>query len=303
MKKNTWIEEERGLEFWQWQQAHSALAYSREQSILLCGDYIEINYTRNNVLHGMRAKPSEGQREPETPEQINERASARARRTVRRLVNSNYLFWMTTLTLAPDVSKLDSRNGEKWKQIPLEEQKDRAIVINLWDRFRRRAKKHFNKDFPYVAIIEKHTGKRAKDETIKRGTYHIHFCTVKRQDMTSRDFEIVIQNLWRHGLCKVSDWTKGRRSRDLGEIDSPPPSNPGAYLSKYFGEKGDDSTGRSRNDKRYWSSRGLIKPEQVEWHQIERYRCDLLYSVDRETDEGVWLGTSETYKIKREDLS
>lgn len=278
----------------------SAICCIVHEHIWQCGDYYEITRTREGALEGVPPPAAAGTKaEKESSESIEARSVARARRRVRRLVNANRLYDMVTLTLAPDVGVLDSRNGESWRQIPLEEQFDRQRIIALWDAYRRRMRDVRGKDFPYVCVIEKHTGKRAGDTTIKTGTYHVHYCTsIRLQGADLKRAEGFIQKIWGHGLCNITPWDRGRRSEDLGPIDLPPATNPGAYMAKYFGEKGDDATGREQNQRRYWTSRGLVKPAKVPPESIDVEELELIWENAVEVD-GKKILISQTYRRVR----
>jgi hypothetical protein len=130
-------------------------------------------------------------------------------------------------------------------------------LIEDWIVFCRKMKKYARKkrqNFRYVALVEKHTGKRAGDTTIKTDTYHIHFCSDRVWPKR------LLQSKWRHGFCNFADWRIGTRKNDLdAEYGAPPCDNPGAYMSKYLG-KDFDSEGEAFGKKRYWCSQHLRKP-------------------------------------------
>lgn len=275
----------------------SALCAIHNEHIWACGDFYEVTRCRESSIEGVPPPSGAAQKAaPESEESIRARSVARARRRVRRLVNTNRLYDMITLTLAPDISVLDSRYGEKWVQIPIEVQKDRGEIVKLWDGYRRRMREARGKDFPYVAVIEKHTGKRSGDATIKTGTYHVHYCT--RLGIGPEKIKVAegfIQRIWGHGLCNITPWNRGRRSSDLGPIDLPPAANPGAYMSKYFGEKSDVATGREENKRRYWCSRGLLKPKRLMPEEIEARELKLVWE-NIVTVDGKQTMVSQTYR-------
>lgn len=275
----------------------SALCYISPGKVWACGDFYEVTRMREGVLNGVPAPSTASGKEKEDKDSVQARSAARARRKVRRLVNTNRLTDMVTLTLAPDVNVLDSRNKEKWVQISIEEQKDRQRVIELWDRFRRKMRGGFSGVFPYVAVIEKHTGKRAQDDTVKKGTYHIHYCTKLSSWQLAHPYQYqgMLQRVWGHGLCNVTPWNVGRRSRDLGPIDLPPVSNAGAYMSKYFGHKDDASTGRDEGQRRYWTSKGLKKPVCMEVEEIDAVELELVFEAEQ-VIEGRRVLVSQTYR-------
>lgn len=223
---------------------------------VLCGKFLELTISPEKVHCGFSNSAAGGEtnKEPETPESILARSAARSRRQVRRLCNCNNLFFMHTLTFA--VEHIKYFKGElPFVLIPLEEQKDRDKVVELWKAFARKLrKKEYDegRDLRYIAVIERHTGKRAHDTTIKEGCFHIHFVSDRLYHKRQ------LQHLWQHGLCNHSDWTQGRKRKDLDEIDTlPAPDNPGAYLSKYIGKDSEQTEG---GKKRYWASKNLKKP-------------------------------------------
>lgn len=226
---------------------------------VLCGKFIELTITPEKIHsgHSNNAAGGSQSKEPESPESIVARSAARSRRTVRRLCNCNNMFFMHTLTFA--VSHIKYFKGERpFILVPIEKQKDRDAVIKLWKAFARKLRdKEASKGryLRYIAVIEVHTGKRAHDTTVKQGCYHIHFVSDRLYNKRQ------LQHLWQHGLCNHSDWTKGRKKRDLDDTDTlPAPDNPGAYLSKYIGKDGEDvEVGK----KRYWASRNLMKPVKL----------------------------------------
>lgn len=235
----------------------NGVASSSRVNGMLCGRFLEVSFSPENVYKGqqdcIKGGGEEG-KEPETPEAIKARSAARARRTVRRLCNCNNMVYMHTLTFA--VNHIKYFQGERpFNLVPIDNTKDRDKVILLWKEFARRMRRKRRKkgeEFNYIAVIERHTGKRANDTTIKKDCYHIHFVS----DVLYHKRRL--QHLWRHGLCNHSDWTKGRKRKDLDEQDTlPAPDNPGAYLSKYIGKDAEDV---ERSRKSYWTSKGLQKP-------------------------------------------
>lgn len=240
---------------------------------VLCGRFLEVTTGGERVHSGMMLPPKSGGKgkEPETEESIKERAAARARRTVRRICNCNNMVYMHTLTFA--VEHIKYFQGEKpFSLIPVEEQKKRDRVIEIWKAFARKMRareKKKGREFRYIAVIERHKGKRAKDTSIKSGCFHVHFVSDRLYNKR------LLQHHWGHGLCNHSDWTQGRKERDLDNADTlPPPDNPGAYLSKYIGKDAEDT---ERGRKSYWASRNLNKPIKV-----TGYECGTIAQEGRE---------------------
>lgn len=228
---------------------------NRQWFAVLSGDFLEIT-TKPSYCFLEHANPHadsvRGATE-ESEESIRNRVRVRAQQAVRRLVNSNRLTKMWTLTFAVDPIK-----GFDFDIVPFELQKNRDYVLALWKRFVRKCRSYL--DLPggklrYVAVLEKHL-KKTKDER-KRGTYHFHFAT----DVWVEKAEL--QRLWSHGTTWVEDFTKPRKAKvdehgvrreARGAI-----SNPGAYMSKYISKDfaAEENTWKKKN---YFSSRGLKKP-------------------------------------------
>ena len=265
-------------------------------SAYVCGRFVEVCIAPEGRPSGYAdpGKGSSGNKEPESKGSIIARSAARSRRQVRRLCNCNSMFYMHTLTFAVDHIKY-FQGERQFVLVPLDDQRDRDKVISLWKAFvRKLRRKEVSKgrDFRYVAVIERHTGKRANDKTIKEGCYHIHFVSDtlyhKRQ----------LQHIWRHGLCNHSDWTVGRKKRDLDEHDTlPPPDNPGAYLSKYIGKDGENVEG---GKKRYWASRNLEKPVRIFGQEVG-IACAGGLEIYR--NERVLLTTEDGTNIKQTTLT
>lgn len=230
---------------------------------VLCGDILEITI-RPEALSPAIGDVSNGtSKDPETEESILNRSIARSQKMIRHFVNCNRLNVLHTLTFAP--KHPDYFEGEKpFLIVPLEAQKEREIVLTLWRAFVRNMRAYTRKKgyaFKYVAVIERHTGKRLlSDRSVKEGTYHIHFCSNRVYSKR------LLQAKWAHGFCNFSDWMKGRKSSDLAEEnDLPPCDNPGIYMSKYTGK---DMETETPGKKRYWASRNLWKPVQIDREMI-----------------------------------
>ena len=232
----------------------------------LCGNFLEVS------IHPSPIKSGEGQqpktvgrnRQTEPPEGKLKRSIARSQKAVRQLCNTNGLYVLYTLTFA--TRHIDYLPGEKpFLLVSIEEQKDRECMLERWRAFARKMRDYErskDREFHYITVIEKHTGKRAKDTTIKKNTYHVHFLTNRIHSKR------LIQHKWGHGLVNYSDWRVGRKSNDLQQdYDDKPPDNPGAYASKYLGkDMEEECVGR----KRYWASRTLNKPLKLHGEEALR---------------------------------
>jgi hypothetical protein len=230
--------------------------FSDNVTATLCGEYLELlispERTRSGEGHPPKNAATNTQRESD--EDRLRRSISRSQKTVRHLCNTNRLYVLYTLTYA--VTHPDYLPGEKpFVLRDLDHQKDRERVLEDWRQFMRKIRAYEarkDRHFQYVAIVEKHTGKRAKDATIKVDTYHIHFLTDRIHSKR------MIQAKWGHGLVNYSDWRIGTKSRDMADdYDGKPPTNPGVYASKYLGK---DMGGEYSGRKRYWASNNLLKP-------------------------------------------
>lgn len=281
--------------------------YASKITAALCGDYIEITYSPELIHGGREGGPkkaiignpkelSEGAKE--TPEDILKRSIRRSQRTVRRLCNCNKLYVLWTLTYA--AQHIDYYEGETpFSIIDIETQKDREAVLEHWRAFARKMRREEQEAgsiFRYVAIIEKHTGKRASgDKTVKNDTYHIHFLADKIYDKRR------IQALWNHGLVNYSDWRVGTRNGDLSNTyEGKPPDNPGAYASKYLGkDMAEEEVGR----KRYWASRNLDREVSLQGQEVIegiKAGAERLYhrKIEIETEKGMLTLRTETWKLR-----
>jgi hypothetical protein len=241
--------------------------FSDAVTATLCGDYLEllISPERTHSGEGQPPKNAATNTQRESDEDRLKRSISRSQKTVRHLCNTNRLYILYTLTYA--VKHPSYFPGEKpFALRDLNHQKDREKVLEDWRQFARKIRAYeASKDrhFCYVTIIEKHTGKRAKDTTIKADTYHIHFLTDRIHNKR------MIQAKWGHGLVNYSDWRVGTKSRDMADdYDGKPPTNPGVYASKYLGK---DMRGEYSGRKRYWASSNLLKP--IKTHGVDALKA------------------------------
>jgi len=275
--------------------------YSDRLTGVLCGDFLETIETPERQQGPLPAKAETNTPNEETLEERLERSTKRAQRTIRRLTNSNRLYILYTLTYA--VAHPKYFQGERpFDIVPVDIQKNRDCVILHWKEFARKMRKYATRHdtfFRYVAVIEKHTGKRAKDTTIKKDTYHIHF--VSDLFWPKR----LLQSKWRHGFCNYADWQKGRKSSDMQDTyDAPPPDNPGAYMSKYIGKDSDRGANSTDfNKKRYWASQHLHKPVPMAGDDIRTLLTGTFTEVFRRVfkvtvDGKTFTSTLATYRLK-----
>jgi hypothetical protein len=244
---------------------HSAL------SAVLCGDYVETTLHPTFAVAGQDRAPQQVRKSALTADErarlSQMSANNRATRMIRQLTNANRLYVLHTLTYAVSQPTLFDDEAP-WTIRPVDWTRIRDNVIADWTRFARAYRDHckaLDTPFCYIALIERHTGKRASDTSIKIGTYHVHFVSNRVHDKRT------LQRYWTHGLCNYSDWRVGRKSRDLQDgYDLPPCDNPGAYISKYIAKDADNSD-RALNRKRYWTGGLTSKPIRLSDSEAARY--------------------------------
>lgn len=125
---------------------------------------------------------------------------------------------------------------------------DRARALKDFDAFRRRVGKV--KDFHYVAVIEEQ----------ERGALHFHIAVHGRQNYA------LLRSIWQRVLGVDAE------GRQLGQVNVRDPHRFGfgqkgahriaSYIAKYCGK---DMQCRDLNQKRYFSSRGIVMPEVIYW--------------------------------------
>nr|WP_023842321.1 Rep5 [Geobacillus sp. 1121]AHB19301.1 Rep5 [Geobacillus sp. 1121] len=187
----------------------------------------------------------------------------RAKREVRRLINSNVDAWgekpkFFTLTFRENVTDI------KWAN-------------NEFKKFRQRLSRYIWKcpnNLKYVAVIEFQ----------KRGAVHYHVVVFNMPYVPHG----VLQEIWGHGFVHI---------RAIDDCD-----NVGAYVTKYMTKSNDDE--RLREQKCYFSSRGLVKPveEIIEKEDLDALRVALSPNKTYERDfhnEYVGKVSYEQYNLKR----
>ncbi|MCA1323749.1 hypothetical protein [Herbaspirillum sp. alder98] len=125
---------------------------------------------------------------------------------------------------------------------------DREVALKHWDKFRRRVGKH--KKFHYVAVIEEQ----------KRGALHFHVAVNGRQSYH------LLRSIW-SSIVGVDEF-----GNSMSNIDVRNPTKFGfgkngihklaEYIAKYCGKQMD---ARELDQKRYFSSRGIPKPDVQSW--------------------------------------
>ena len=225
------------------------LSKSREGSCCrVCGDFIEIYSTSSAWIEGEGDTKTGGittvSREDEEKKRRNSivRSAKRAEKTVRRLVNTNRLTTMWTLTFAPD----SEENRKKWRVSTKEEQSNIEWVKAEWREFYLKINK-YKPRWKWLVVFELHDS--TKTSEIKRGTWHIHFATDTRLEWEA------VNVLWERGNVRFDDFSKPKRGARKGAV-----RNPGAYMSKYIGKSFDES---NFHVKRYSRSRNMKRPEKI----------------------------------------
>jgi len=181
-----------------------------------------------------------------TAKELRSRAAKRAKKVIRRLLNSNPdMIYMETFTFAVN-------EGTAARLLTVEEQKDRDKVREVWKEFCRNIRKTLKKagvqGWKWLKILELHDSE--KTSKIKRGTYHLHVAS----NVALADYEM--ETVWGYGRHETTDFTKKRGDgRPIAE-------NPGAYMSKYI-EKDVLRKDRESGERAYTCSRNLDRPVRV----------------------------------------
>jgi hypothetical protein len=213
-----------------------------KNKVIESGDVIEVYQYENYVLTGKDKKSKAsggGSRAPMDEDERakrdrmnEERASRRAKQNLRRLINANIGKYgetskFLTLTFKENVQDLEYANEEFNKFI-------KRLNYKLTG-----SKKSFLK---YVCVVEFQG----------RGAVHYHVIFFNMPYVPVNE----VAEVWGHGFVKLNK---------IDEVD-----NVGAYVVKYMGKDFDPdddpgSGGKKRRDKgkkRYFASRGLIKPKE-----------------------------------------
>ena len=206
--------------------------------LIQSGDIVELYEYENIILAGKdrtefkRSVPCE--RTEESPKDENdseERSASRARRTVRRLVNANVerhydhkgikqIPKFMTFTFAENITDLDYAHDEFKK---------------FMKRFNYHVTGQKKSVLKYVAVVEFQ----------KRGAVHYHVIYFNLPYVPNDE----IREIWGHGFVKINA---------IEHV-----TNVGAYVCKYMTKTMEPDDPKARHDfnrKRYFTSRGLLKP-------------------------------------------
>jgi len=192
-------------------------------------------------------------------------ALQRAKKTLRRLINANVDAWSEKAKFFT-LTFRDNVKDIKWANCEFKKFRQR-LSRHIWGR---------NKpnELRYVAVIEFQ----------ERGAVHYHVITFNMPYVPS----VELESIWGHGFVKINA---------IDDVD-----NVGAYVTKYMTKDNDDE--RLREEKCYFSSRGLLKPveEIVEEKDltalrealspVKHYECSFL-------NEHLGNITYEQYNLKR----
>lgn len=198
--------------------------------------------------------------EKESNEDIRARSLQRAKKQVRRIVNSNfeqygkqYTSKFLTLTFGANVTDVQTANYEFTKFM-------KRLNYKIYDTKKARIK--------YLVV----------PEFQDRGAVHYHSVFFNIPFVKQRELE----KIWGHGIVDI---------RKVREVD-----NVGAYIAEYLGQE-EKGQGHSRFDERlkgqksYFCSRGIYRPIEITDKKIvESMAVDLLssenltYSAEFEND-------------------
>ena len=204
---------------------------------------------------------------PMTEEEKRQKRKFNRNRTkwkFRMLINLNKMHHMYSLSFSYRTNKeIIARGGKPVpglrEILPLEQQRDRNTVMKAVAKGIRRLRQHFKGDFPYIVVLEKHTGQRAEiaADPNKIGTYHIHIATSKYLDAR------VLQKLWGFGTARTDNFNKKRKSGSRGTNDPGRDMiyDPGLYMSKYMEKDMDDA--ELHGKRAYSPSQGLVQPKPI----------------------------------------
>lgn len=227
-------------------------------NVIVCGKHVEVYVSPESQHVGAAtsgAKMPNGEH-PESDKSIARRVNSRARKQIRRIVNTNELQGMITLTIAPP----SPDNDRSYATVPIVKQRDYEYVRGLWHTYKSRLRKQSEGvNVDYVVVFELHDSERTSPE--KRGTWHIHIA-VKADAVLAQ----AMRDCWLHGRTDYQDFrfdkAGNRRKADI--------QNPGAYIADYIGKDGAQFGAKELQDKkRYTTSRGLLKPLKKSIEEVD----------------------------------
>lgn len=202
---------------------------SYKRKIIISGNIVEVYEYDKPILEGYkdtkkRSKGRQAVASDEDKEVNRDKVLSRARRDLRRLINSNVDMYgvsakFVTLTFRDDIEDLKKANSE-------------------FTKFIKRLKRYFSIDIKYAAVPEVQQ-ERFNRYGVKVWHYHVIFFNlpyIQNKDLSS---------IWKNGFIKIN------------RIDRV--KNVGAYICKYMTKDNKDLVGQ----KCYFTSRGLKKPVEI----------------------------------------
>jgi len=187
-----------------------------------------------------------GQTPPQKTEFNREKSAKRAKKAVRRLLNSNPdMIYMLTFTMAIN-------EGTAEKIMSAEDQRNRGEVIYQHKLFTRKAKRVLKKrgispdEWRWLRILELHDSEKTSEA--KRGTFHLHIASNIDGD------ELSASECWGFGRTDTTDFSKPLPGKEV--------VNPGAYMSKYI-VKDALRPERKAGERVYTRSRNLDIPIKI----------------------------------------
>jgi hypothetical protein len=226
--------------------------YSETGGVLRCGRFLEIYASEELEHHGAgtdKVFPAKEQREKESQESVARRVNHRARKQIRRIVNTNDFRAMHTLTFAPP----GRGHEKKYDILSIDEQSDYDMVRACFKRFIQRAVRAYGSTFAYLVVFELHDSEQTSD--CKRGTWHVHLAT-----STDRVLRECIAWKWQHGMTDYQDY----RYDTKGNVRDEEIQNPGAYMAEYIGKDGAQFGQKELiNKRRYTTSRCTKRPTKT----------------------------------------
>ena len=202
---------------------------SYKRKIVISGNIVEVYEYDKPILQGYTdtKKNSRGRQaiaNDENKEINREKVLQRARRDLRRIINTNVGQYgvpakFVTLTFKDDIEDLKKANRE-------------------FAKFIQRLKYHFDIDVKYAAVPEVQK-ERFEKYGVKVWHYHVIFFNLPYIQSNK------LHEIWKNGFIKINR---------IDRVD-----NVGAYVCKYMTKDNKDLAGQ----KCYFTSRGLRKPKEI----------------------------------------
>jgi hypothetical protein len=206
------------------------------ERLVIAGDIVEYYRYERAVItgDGMKRKGRAGDATDEEKELNRMKVLARARKSLRRVVNANVFKWKDfkgkvyipkffTLTFKENIKDLRCANYE-------------------WNKFIKRLNYNLGYDLKYTVV----------PEFQRRGAVHYHSIVYNMGYFEAKKLE----EIWGNGFIKINR---------IDNVD-----NVGAYICKYMSKELSDE--RLMGEKSYFNSRGLFKPIEIkEKAQVDKF--------------------------------